>query len=42
MIIAFSLVNIIAHAGIENEVNTLVEQTFNMSVSQFGRIADRI
>ena len=42
VIIAFALINIIAHAGIENEVNALVKKIFNMPVSQLCRIAYRI
>ena len=39
MVVRTALVDIIAHAGVENEVNTLFKQTFNVTVRQFCGIA---
>ena len=42
VIVASALIEIIALAGIENEVNTLFKQAFDMSVSKLCGIADCI
>ena len=42
VVVIFALVNIIAHARPEDEINTLFKQILNMPVCQLCRIADRI
>ena len=42
VVIAVSLVDIVAHTRIENEINALIEKVFNMAVSKLGRIAHGI
>ena len=42
MVIAFAVVDIVAFAGIEDEVSTLFEQADNMSVRKLRRVAYRI
>ena len=42
VVVAFALVYIVAHAGVEYEIHALVEEILDMSVSELCGIADRI
>ena len=42
MVVGVALVQIVAHAGVEDEVHALVQQVFDVAVSQLRRIAHRI
>ena len=42
MVIAFAVVDIIAFAGVEDEVRVLFKQAYDMSVRKLCRVADRI
>ena len=42
MVVASALVDVVAHARIENKVHFLVKEILNVAVCQLCRIADRI
>ena len=42
VVVAAALVDVVAHAGVEDEVHALVEQVLDMSVGELCRVAYRI
>ena len=42
VVVALLFIKIIAHTWIEDGINTLIQQVFNMSMHQFCRVARRI
>ena len=42
VIVGIALVDVVAHAGVEDEVHALFQQALNVTVRQLCRIADRV